>query len=65
MILYQVYCNLQPLNLCLSYKQTMRIVEKMSSDHDSEVIAWREKLFDLIEKPSLNPVSSYVANSYS
>lgn len=43
----------------------MRIVEKMSSDHDSEVIAWREKLFDLIEKPSLNPVSSYVANSYS
>ena len=36
----QVYLNLQPLNLCMSYQQTMRIVQKLSLDHDSEVVAW-------------------------
>ena len=56
-ILNQVYLNLRPLNLCLSYQQTMRIVQNISSDHDSKFIAWRKDLYNLMEKPSSNPVS--------
>ena len=48
----QVFENLQPLSVCMSYQGTMNIVEKISEDHDIEVQEWADELVNLIEKPS-------------
>ena len=34
---WQFFHNLQPLNVCMSYKGTINIVEKISEDHDKDV----------------------------
>ncbi len=47
----QVYANLQPLGVCMSYQGTMNIVEKISEDHDVEVEIWADELVKLIKKP--------------
>ena len=35
----------------MSYAQTLRILDKLSEDHDEEVKIWAEKLTGFIEKP--------------
>ena len=47
----QVYMNLQPLQVCMSYKHTLRVVEKISEHHDVEVQFWRDEMKRRIPKP--------------
>lgn len=54
----QVYANLQPLNVCLTYQGTANIVKKISQDYDAEVREWAKNLESNMEKPS-GPVRSY------
>ena len=46
-----MFVNLQPLNVCMSFKHTHRILHKISEDYDANVKVWAEKLSQLIEKP--------------
>lgn len=48
----QVYSNLQPLCVCLSYQGTMNIIDQISADHDIDVQLWADELVDRIRKPS-------------
>ena len=47
----QVFVNLHPLNICMSYQQTLRTLDKISEDHDVQVQVWAEELTKRIEKP--------------
>ena len=47
----QVFVNLHPLNICMSYSHTLRILEKLSEDHAVKVKLWAEELAALIPKP--------------
>ena len=47
----QVYVNLHPLNICISYQQTLRIIDKLSEDHDVKVKFWGGELIELVYKP--------------
>ena len=47
----QVYANLQPLNVCLTYQGTANIVKKISQDYDAEVREWAKNLESNMEKP--------------
>ena len=38
----QVYSNLQPLCVCLSFQGTMNIIDKISEDHDIDVQLWAD-----------------------
>ena len=40
-----------PLTLCMSYQQTLRIIDKLSEDHDVKVIFWADELIELVDKP--------------
>ena len=40
----QLYNNLQPLNICLSYQGTLNLVEKLCQDHDVEVQFWADEI---------------------
>ena len=44
----QVFTNMQPLNVCLSYSGTMKIIGNISSDHDIDVQMWSD---ELVPKP--------------
>ena len=55
----QVCVNLNPLNVCMSYQQTLRLIDKLSEDHDVNVKFWAEELTDPIDKP-LERVSFYI-----
>lgn len=46
-----MYVNLRALNICMSYKQTTRIVDLLSEDHDVKVKLWADELVKLIELP--------------
>lgn len=48
----QVYANLQPLNLCLTYQGTAKIVKKISQEYDAVVREWAKNLESTMEKPS-------------
>lgn len=48
----QVFVNMQPLGVCLTYQRTMDIVKLVSQDHDMEVQMWADELIKQIEKPS-------------
>ena len=50
----QVYMNLQPLQVCMSYKHTLRVVEKISEHHDVEVQFWRDEMKSRIPKPAVS-----------
>lgn len=50
LFLYVGVCNMQPLNVCLSHVGTMKIVNKISQDHDVEVQMWCHELVPLIPK---------------
>ena len=50
-IFLQVFVNLQPLHVCMSFQQTHRILDEISEGHDEE---WAEKLSLLIEKPPVH-----------
>lgn len=52
LFLLQLYANLQPLNICLTYQGTANIVNKISTDHDEEVKEWVHKLESQMQKPS-------------
>ena len=56
--LMQVYANLQPLNVCLTYQGTANIVKKISQDYDAEVREWAKTLESNMEKQS-GQVRSY------
>ena len=43
---------MQPLNVCLSHRGTMNIVENISQDHDVEVQMWCDELVSLIKEPA-------------
>jgi len=47
----QVYQNLQPLHICMSYQTTLNILDRISEDHDVEVQFWSDELKKCIEKP--------------
>ena len=47
----QVFVNLHPLNICMLYSHTLRILEKLSEKHDGKVKVWADELTELIEKP--------------
>ena len=42
----------------------MRIIKKISLNHDEKVLTWRDELFYLIEKPSQSNSVSDSYNSY-
>ena len=44
----QVFTNMQPLNVCLSYSGTMKIIGNISEDHDIDVQMWSD---ELVPKP--------------
>ena len=44
----QVFTNMQPLNVCLSYSGTMKIIGNISADHDIDVQMWSD---ELVPKP--------------
>ena len=48
----QVFANLQPLQVCMSFKRTMEIVKDISQDHDIEVQEWADYLTPLIDTSS-------------
>lgn len=50
-VVLQVYCNLQPLNICLSHKGSINIVQKISQGYDQSVLEWQEDLSEKISKP--------------
>lgn len=50
----QVYCNLQPLNICLSLTGTMNIVKKISEGYNMAVLEWQDDLTKRIIKPQHN-----------
>ena len=52
----QVFVNLHPLNVCMSYQRTLDLVQGISQDHDIEVQFWADELKKLIERP--NPVET-------
>ena len=56
----QVFVNLQPLNICMSFQQTHRILRKISEDHDAIVKVWAGELSERIEKPLEQ--ASYLGN---
>ena len=56
----QVYANLQPLNVCLTYQGTANIVHKISKDYDAEVKEWAGNL-ELIMEKSSHPVISFIS----
>lgn len=47
----QVFVNLQPLHVCMSFQQTLRILDKICEGHDTLVKEWADKLSQCIEKP--------------
>ena len=47
---WQIFHNLQPLNVCMSYQGTLIIVEKISEDHDKDVQFWADKMKEKIEE---------------
>ena len=59
----QVYANLQPLNICLTYQGTAGIIKKISENYDEKVKKWASTLESKMEKRS-EPVRVYVASSY-
>ena len=56
---------MQPLNVCLSRVGTMKIVEKTSEGHDTEVQEWSGRLLPLVEKPSLTVSKLHMYSSPS
>ncbi|XP_065912891.1 uncharacterized protein [Dysidea avara] len=46
----QVYKSLQPLMVCLSHKRTIALVNRLSEDHDADVLFWAEDLKRFIEE---------------
>ncbi|XP_065917243.1 uncharacterized protein [Dysidea avara] len=50
----QVYKCLQPLMVCLSHKRTIALVNRLSEDHDVEVLFWADELKKYIEERSFN-----------
>lgn len=40
----QLYYNLQPLNVCLSYQGTLNLIAQLSEDHDIEVQEWADEI---------------------
>ena len=55
--------NLQPLNICLSYMQTQRCIDKISDNHDIKVQCWSDELKQYIKK-SMVTVSSISYNMH-
>lgn len=48
----QVFNCLQPLNVCMSYNWTLRLIDDISKDHDIEVHYWMQELKERIPRPS-------------
>ena len=48
----QVFANLQPLNLCLTYQGTANVIKKLSENYDAEAKEWASTLESTMEKPS-------------
>lgn len=42
----QLYNNLQPLNVCMSYQGTLNLVKKLCIDHDVKVQKWADEIKD-------------------
>lgn len=51
----QIFGNMQPLNVCLSYQGTLNTVERISEDHQVEVQMWADELLPVVK--TSNPVS--------
>ena len=43
-ILFQVYQRLQKLQLCLSHKQTLKVIDKMGEGFDAKVWKWKKEV---------------------
>ena len=54
----QVFLNMQKLNICMSYKQSLRILKEISEHHDVEVQIWADEMKGMIEAPQ-KQVSSF------
>ena len=50
--LFQVFQNMHPLSVCMSYQRTLDIVKVLSEDHDIEVSIWADELKKDMEVPS-------------
>ena len=48
----QVFANLQPLNLCLTYQGTANVIKKLSETYDAEAKEWASTLESTMEEPS-------------
>lgn len=44
-----MYRCLQPLGICLSHSGTLKIMDRLSSDHDKELLMRKKSLEDTIE----------------
>ena len=45
----QVFLNMQQLNICMSYKQSLRILKEISEHHDIEVQIQADEMKEMIE----------------
>ena len=48
----QIYTRLQKLMLCMSHKTTIRLVDQMGKNHDSDVCGWRDEILKTMTQPS-------------
>jgi len=50
----QLYMNLQPLHVCLSYQGTQNLIERLSENYDVQVQYWCEDIKDLFFKSEVS-----------
>ena len=61
MLFIQVFERLQKLNICMSYRTTIRLVNALGMDYDAVVCKWRDSLVPGLE--NLTSVSFLVCYS--
>ena len=47
--IFQVYTCLQPLMVCLSHSATIRLIDKVTKEHDVQVLQWSDNVSKHIE----------------
>ena len=52
----QIYCNLRPLRVCMSYQGTLNLIDTISEDHDIDIQIWADELKPLIQPSNVRIV---------
>ena len=59
--LVQLYSCLQPLMLCLSHRETLDVVDRVSADFDIKIKEWVNKVS--INEKHINVIPTFQVNS--